>query len=151
MPRNRQRLDRTADGKLLGGTLDGKATGFRCSGSLRAHMAAAAAAAELSVSAWLRAAVVESSGAPPEDLMPTKPVEASVAVPVELAAVGALDRHVRRLNGSIVQLTKELRIQGIAELHAEVEVELTHMREIQRRFRTYLERVAASETAARRL
>ena len=146
---SRQRLDRKPDG-TVDGKLDGRAITVRPSRLLRAYVDACARDAEMSAGAFVRLALVQVCGAPPEQAMPTSPVEATVPVPVELAAVGELDRHVRRLNGAIVQLTKELRVQGAGELLAEAEVELAGMRDIQRRFRAYLARVATSETAARR-
>lgn len=147
MARSALRKDRTDDGKVNGG-LDGKAATMRMSATTRACVEAAAQEADLSIGAWMRTVIVQACGAPPEEMMPTRPVETAIPVSVELTRVGELDRHVRRLNGAVVQLAKMLRDLPADGLHAAVERELAGMREVQRAFTAYLKEVAQADAAS---
>jgi hypothetical protein len=146
MARSPLRKDRTDDGKVTG-RLDGKAATMRMSAVTRACVEVAAQEADLSIGAWMRTVIVQTCGAPPEEEMPTRPVETAIPVSVELTRVGELDRHVRRLNGAVVQLAKALHGLPADGLHAAVERELASMRDVQRAFTAYLKEVAQADDA----
>lgn len=146
MAKSPLRKDRTDDG-TVNGRLDGKAATMRMSATTRICVEAAARDADLSIGAWMRTVIVQACGAPPEEEMPTRPVETAIPVSVELTRVGELDRDVRRLNGAVVQLAKTLRDLPADTLHAAIERELASMRDVQRAFTAYLKEVAQADGA----
>lgn len=121
--------------------------GVRLAPATRAAVAAAAALEGLSDAAWLRARAVEAAGAPPEEALPTEPVE-PVFLPSEtLEAVGQLAARVSRLNGAVVQLARTWREAVAAELHADAEAVLADLRSTQAELGRIAARIRAAEEA----
>lgn len=145
MARSRQRLDRDADGKIVGDVLTGRAATVRMTPALRAYVDEASAAAGLAVGAYIRQVVVDATGAPPEAAAPTKALAAPIVVTADLAAIGQLERSVRRLNGAIIQLSKSWREADETQWHLEAEQVLADLTVMRRQITAIVERIYAGQ------
>ena len=92
---------------------------------LAARVSENALAAGLSVAAYLRDLAATAAALPDE----ARPVSSLAGPPLDLAALALLGRQVSRLNGTVVQLTKETRLDGDpTAIHGELEIVLADLR-----------------------